>query len=174
MANNAYFEMHVKGQKPMVDEFVRAMERKGEYAYNGVGRIFSCDVFDDQKNDDGTVTYSMSGDCAWSILIGMRDREKQNNIERLSDRLGLEIEAYSEEYGIGFQEHVYINHGEVEVDECEDAREWSVECERLDDDIWSLPEVEGAGITQENYMDYVQDGWLKVGGFEWDFDHVRA
>ena len=30
MANNAYFEMHVKGKKPMVDEFVRAMERKGE------------------------------------------------------------------------------------------------------------------------------------------------
>lgn len=170
MANDAYYEMNVMGKKSAVDEFIRAMEGKDEYTDNGVGRV-SCEVFRKHDNDDGTVTYSCAGDCAWSILCAMRDNGRPNNIESLSERLGLEIEAYSEEYGIGFHEHVYINHGIVEVDECVDAYEFNVD--DIDDDIiWDMPKVRESGITKENYMEYAEDGYIRVGGLEWNFDYV--
>lgn len=171
MANNCYYEMHVSGERKAVHEFVRAMKWMGEYAEQGVGRVYSCDKFDIDDGQGDGYAIGLSGDCAWSILSAMRDDSNPNNIQKLSERLGLEIEAYSSEYGIGFEEHVYINKGDVEVNECVDAYEVCVD--DIDDETFNSDEFKKKGITKDNYMDYEEDGWIQVGGFDdWEFFFV--
>ena len=163
--------MHIAGSESAVNEFIRAMEWNEEYSAHGVGRVFSCDTFEIGGNCD-EYAIGCSGDCAWSILSSMRVADNPNNIEKLSERLGLRIEAFSAEYGIGFEEHLCIDNGEVTVDECVDAYEVCVE--DIDDEIFDRDDFKKAGITKDNCMDFADDGWIKVGGFNgyWSFDFV--
>ena len=170
MANNCYYEMHVFGERVNVKEFIRAMRHEGEYADSGVGRVFSCDV-KVEYTTKGKAICLCEGDCAWSVLSAMRNDSNPNNIEKLSERLHLDIEVYSAEYGIGFEEHYAICDGEVMVDECIDAYEWCVD--DIDDDFFENEDVIEAGITKDNYKDFVVDDYIRVGGYDnWDFEYV--
>lgn len=170
MANNCYYEMHVEGERQHVEEFIRAMKYKGEYTENGAGRIFSCDV-ENVYIAENRLLCLCYGDCAWSVLTAMRNDANPNNIAKLSERLHLAIEVYSYEYGIGFEEHYAICDGDVMVDECIDAAEWYVE--DIDDDFFQNEDVIEAGITRDNYMEFVVDDYIKVGGYnEWNFEYV--
>ena len=56
---------------------------------------------------------------------------KVTSIPKLSEQLSLDIEIYSEEEGMGFEEHYIISDGEVLKEECFDLVK--VQCEGTDD-----------------------------------------
>lgn len=170
MANNAYYEMKVVGRQDNVEAFVRAMLWEGEYEQQGVGRVFSCEVYEQGESNNGYYVL-LSGDCAWSILSAMRKEYNPNNIEKLSEKLELSIEAYCEECGFEFQEHFLVVNGDVEIDECIDWDELCVdELNQLADEFWQQDYVIESGITKENAKEYAVDGYVCIGGYEsWNF-----
>lgn len=169
MPNYSYYEMKIKGTKKNVEKCIRAMRWEGEYADNGVGRVFNCDII--EQNDNFTI---VGGDCAWSISSAMRKGENENNIEKLSKKLNLSIEAYSEEPGCEFQEHFCVINGNIQLDECVDYIEtYEEDVPELDDCFWTQQVVVEAGVTKDNYTDYLADGYLHIGGYSsWDWLYV--
>ena len=173
MANLCSYKMKVWGTEENVQKFLRAMMWQGEYKENGVGRVYDCDV-DECYSEGDEYSAVCYGSCAWSVLTAMRNHEC-NNLEKLSEQLGLSIEVYAEEGGIGFQEHFCVINGEIQCDECIDWYELDVEeIEECTDDFWKQDWVVASGITKENYMDYAEDGYVHIGGYEsWDWEYVR-
>ena len=169
MANNAYYEMKVVGRQDNVEAFVRAMIWEDEYEQQGAGRVFSCEVYEQGESNNGYYVL-LSGDCAWSIQSAMRVANNPNNIEKLSKKLELSIEAYCEEGGFEFQEHFLVVNGEVEIDECIDWSEIDVEdIDEIEDDFWQQDWVVASGITKENAKEHAVDGYVSIGGYEsWD------
>lgn len=169
MANNAYYEMKVVGRQDNVEAFVRAMNWEDEYEQQGVGRVFSCEVYEQGESNNGYYVL-ISGDCAWSIASAMRVAHNPNNIERLSKRLELSIEAYSEELGMEFQEHFLVVNGDVEIDECVDVSEIDIEeLDEYEDDFWQQDYVVASGITKDNAKEHAIDGYVRIGGYDsWD------
>lgn len=175
MANNCWYRLKVKGSKDNVEEFIRAMKWEGEYADGGVGRVFCCYETPRYADaDEVCISAELEGDCAWSVLSSMRAENNPNNIEELSKRLSLGIEVYSEEVGMEFQEHFAVLNGEIQCDDCIDYAEVQEECiEDMDDEFWESDMVESSGVTKENYKDYLDDGYLRVGGYDsWDWEYV--
>lgn len=165
MANSCHYYMNIYGEVANIREFIRAMRHEGEYTDGGVGRVFSCDEIVHY------ITCLCEGDCAWSVLTAMRNGSDPNNIEKLSKRLHLDIEVYSSEYGVGFEEHFVVSDGNVIVDECVDAYTWSVD--DIDDDFFENKMVIDAGITRDNYEDFIVDDYITVGGYkDWWFEYV--
>ena len=80
-----------------------------------------------------------TGDCAWSIKSCMFNGEhtyfgKGENpnlvcIENVTKDLGLRTEIWSEEPGMEFCEHYYIDNGNVIVEECLDLKEEEIDGE---------------------------------------------
>ncbi len=184
MANRAGYRLHVKGNKKFVKEFLMAMQWRDEYENNGVPGVLSCyeDKIIDYDNDD-CVCYC-SGSCKWSIASSMRNKSADNNIEYLSKRFGLDIEAYSSESLCCFEEHVYIACGNVIIDDCASTCDLLIDEDddyQLTDEAFDNPVLKAAGITKDNYSQYInehkeesQDGWLHLGGFDkWSFDYVK-
>ena len=164
MANNAFYHMKVVGDISNVEEFIRAMKWQGEYAEQGVGRVFNADVY--EKEDNYAI---IGGDCAWSIISAMRNEFNNNNIEKLSERLHLAIEAYCEECGFEFQEHFLVNNGVVIIDQCVDWEEHCVE------DYETKEEAEEdlcVTFTEEEWRNRkANDYRICRGGFEsWEFE----
>lgn len=164
MANNAFYSMKVVGAHRNVDEFIRAMQWNGEYAEQGVGRVFNADVY--ERED----TYAIiGGDCAWSIISAMRNEANKNNIEKLSERLNLAIEAYCEECGFEFQEHFLVKNGNVIIDECID---WEEHCVEDYDTKEEAEEDLGTTFTEEEWSSReANDYRICRGGYDsWDFE----
>jgi hypothetical protein len=104
----------------------------------------------------------------------MRQNSDSNNIEQLSARLNLAVEAYSSECGFEFQEHFCVINGEVQCDECIDWTEVDIDVlENIGDDFWEQDWVVESGITKENATQYAEDGYVSIGGYaEWNFEIV--
>lgn len=170
MANEAFYSIKVVGRQDDVEAFVRAMNWEGEYEQQGVGRVFECTVDENGESNNGYYVL-LSGDVAWSIKSAMRAYNNPNNIEKLSEKLELSIEAYCEEAGNGFQEHLLVVNGDVEIDECIDFYEIDVEeLDEVSDDFWQQDCVVEAGITKENAAEHAVDGWIRIGGYEsWNY-----
>ena len=170
MANNAYYDMKVVGRQDNVEAFVRAMIWEDEYEQQGAGRVFSCEVYEQGESNNGYYVL-LSGDCAWSIQSAMRVPNNPNNIEKLSKKLELSIEAYCEEGGFEFQEHFLVVNGEIEIDECIDWCEIDVEdVDECEDDFWQQDWVVASGITKENVKEHAVDGYARIGGYDsWEF-----
>lgn len=172
MANCCSYGMRIKGDKVNVEEFIRAMKWEGEYEEQGTGRVYDCDVYDEYELD-GKYVVQCNGSCAWSVLSAMRQFDNENNIEQLSARLNLIIEAFSEECGLQFMEHFAIDSGAVLCDDCID---WTCYCidEIEEEDFWEEygEDLIKAGITKDNYMDYVIDDRISIGGIEWDYEFI--
>lgn len=101
-------------------------------------RIFDFSLCDEGNCDDGSYLLYGFGTCAWSCktcmfggpgtYYGDIENKKQERYSiTLPDackELGVAIEIYSDEPGVGFAEHYYINNqGEVIIDECSDLDE---------------------------------------------------
>lgn len=170
MANNAYYEMKVVGRQDNVEAFVRAMRWEGEYEQQGAGRVFSCEVYEQGESNNGYYMLLL-GDCAWSVESAMRVLNNPNNIERLSEKLECQIEAYCEECGCEFQEHFLVVNGEVEIDECIDWCEINVEdVDECEDEFWQQDYVVASGITKDNAKEHAVDGYVSIGGYaSWEF-----
>ena len=168
MANICMFDMQIAGPPAAVEEFVQMMKWEGKFENDGLGRIYSfeCDLasFELDPEGSGMIQGIGFGDCAWSILSAMRERPSgYRSLESETERLGIAIDAYSSEPGIGFQEHVVINKGIVLEDECEDYLECYIPgMEEAD----LLELCEEQKLTKENLLKRVNDnGDFCVGGF---------
>lgn len=124
--------MRVRGKRESVDEFCRVID---DYNFERhFYRVFSVYIYDEWENDDGTITLCINGDCAWSVYSCMMiddigtyakgDRENDTSLQLESRRLRLEIEVFSEEPGMCFQEHYIYKNGEEIANECVDFYEW--------------------------------------------------
>ena len=176
MANNCWYDLSVKGTEENVKAFIRAMKWQDEYADCGVGRVFECDIIDEFAWR-GEYYAKISGDCAWSVKSAMCQAYNENNLEAISQRLNLTIEVFSEEPGIGFMEHFAVENGSIMVDDCFDYYECDIdEFEMLmnNDELDYFFEqdfVKEAGMIKENYMEFMHDGYIEVGGCDlnWEF-----
>ena len=148
MANDCLFTLKVRGtNKNKINAFLRAVGQSN-YHYEHLSRIFEFTNEEvDLVKEDNAYVGECWGDCAWSVWSCMfegdhtyysdfksNDNGKRTTIDRLCKKYNVRCEIFSEEYGVGFQEHYLIDEdGVVLVDECEEATE-----EEKEDGEWEV------------------------------------
>lgn len=160
MANICSFSMAVKGKKENIEQFINMIEQKGTIWMGRGAVIHSQDV---EELEDGKYRYQIDGDTKWSIqsslidnAVSMRtepdkwgfgddvDKTKLSFVTLLEacEQLELAMEVYSEECGIGFQEHFVFDDGELieheVVDYTEEYNEETDEYELSGGFIWDF------------------------------------
>ena len=165
MANNCFYDMKITGRKEAISELIQMLKWKGKYENSGLGRTYSCCIIEGITEIEGDIGYAVvCGDCAWSVYTAMMDYHgREHSLESETERLGLIVEVYSSEPGIGFQEHILIDKGVIEFNDCVDYEEHWVE------DYASIEEY-----NEENDTDFTEDmvddnGNVCVGGFGGDY-----
>lgn len=177
MPNICEFQMRITGDEQAVDELITIIKND----YNGspadplhFWRVFSAEEGEKYVHKYGVITADIIGDCAWSIATCMREggynaREDGNyngtTLEKETKRLGLVVEYYSQEGGVGFMEHGLISNGKVIVDDCVD---WFEYCMDAYENVDEFNEDTGEQWTQEDFAQYPDD-CFEVGGMLWDF-----
>ena len=122
MPNACNFEMKVIGSEESVDKFYEVLSAHYslDKGLNNPKHFYR--VFDSYSNDsdreNGIKTEIFGGSCAWSVSACFRNGEasyyKEDNkdngvcLESLTKELGLTVEYYSMEPGVGFNEHAII------------------------------------------------------------------
>ena len=129
MANTCWFDMRITGGEEEIKELISMLQWKGKFLNAGLGRVFSFDAEEIEKTDiPGVFQVNGTGVCAWSVVSAMQNYKSHvPNLESETGRLGLVVEVYSSEPGVGFQEHVLIAKGSVIISECVDYEEHWVE-----------------------------------------------
>ena len=178
MANICSFIMCVKGDHENIESFYNALIQKGTI-WMGRGADADIDYEDENKA-------FVTGQCKWSVYsalisnaISMRKEpdtwhfeEWQKDLEFITleeacAKWHLEMEIYSEEYGIGFQEHYLIKNDEVIINECVDANEYDLYEYKTKEEAESELDTK---ITDTEWETYKGDRLVR-GGFEnWDFE----
>ena len=142
MPNICIGTVSVRGYKGNVDEFIRIIQSNYDYIHPDAEfhkphfwRVFQADVF--YYEEYGLeVTAQIGIECAWSVACCMLpgqfsyyDENKDDitrfgtNAIEVAKKLNLDIEIYSVEGGMCFQEHYRILSGIMTKDECEDYYE---------------------------------------------------
>lgn len=168
MANYCSYTMKVTGEKENVETLIKMMKWEGPFKDNGLGRIYDIYECDREEIAGGLVSVILDGGCAWSILSAMRELKPSNSqtIEKASKQLGLVIEAFSEESGCCFQEHVLIVKGEVIIDDCVDFEDhWIGEFETLEEYNYEYD----TDFTE----DMIDDEHIYIGGFGENYCNFR-
>jgi len=160
MANNCYFSMKVNGSKENREAWIRKMTDYEEPDY--FHRIFTVDVYDDDEES----TY-IKGDCAWSIETCCRESGYSGGVDLLAKNtkdLVLDVEIWSEEPGLAFQEHYIYKKGKCEADECVEFHEYYWDTSEYPTfEEYNKEEWDGECPAAEEDFD---DGQARVGGFE--------
>lgn len=177
MANNCALDMRIAGREESVQELVKMLRWESPYQELGMGRVYSFDLdpslVDHDPGGSGFVSVQGFGDCAWSFKTAILDWSGRSFLDE-TKRLGVVVEVFTSEPGIGFQEHVLIDKGQVITDDCVDYEEHLIEGV----EEWYIEEVcQEHGLTREELMSQVNDnGEYTVGGFEdyCDFDDLFA
>ena len=174
MANNCWYEIHVKGRREDCETFLERMQGNEVNNFNFC-RIFS--VYSTISGaDDGEYVLILAGDCAWSLESCCRSSGYAgiDLFEANTRELSLQMEAYAEETGVGFMEHYIYDNGACVEDECADYHEWFWDrgCyETYEEFIASLgyskEDCEARGVPKEDEFD--SEGYCRIGGMEWDF-----
>ena len=187
MPNYCTYKMKVVGEKQNVKEFIKIMQAdydylkmKFDHEKHMGGKVFEANVEEFEQQD--TDYYALiSGYCVGSVFMCMFEGKytyysmlKENYKEKCrsttvpieSKRLNLDIEFFSEECLIGFQEHYIVKNGSVE---CNNYVYFSKYClveyetkEEAEKDL----DVE---ITDEEWENKENEEWISRGGFDWDF-----
>lgn len=163
MANDCYYEMMIQGNRRDCEQWIKRMESYDEP--NHFYRIHSSDIYEEGGNDDDYYI-KVSGDCAWSLESCCRTSGYSDGIDLFAvntKELNLRMEAYSQEEGIGFQEHYIYDKGECIADECEDWTSIFYD----ETEYSSFEEFK----TENNIPEYVteedlNDGCYEAGGFD--------
>lgn len=95
-----------------------------------------------------------------------KDKCRSTTVPIESKKLSLDIEIFSEEISIGFQEHYLIENGKVEKDE---EKDFFMCCltnydSKKEAEICFLNE-----ITDEEWENRENEERISRGGFDWDF-----
>jgi hypothetical protein len=164
MANICSFSMMIRGKKENIETFKNMMSQVGT-VYMGRGAEISFeDIEEINELSDNDYRCQLDGITKWSIISSLVDNaiSMRNDIDKwlfgknvdktklsfvtlfeACKQLNLDMECFSEESGIGFQEHYLFVDGELLKDECVDY------FEEYDEDA---------------------DEYVTEGGFEWNFD----
>ena len=165
MANYCAFDMRITGPEASIKEFVSMLRREGQFEHAGLGRTYSFDVEDkifSSTGLPGIFQVDGFGDCAWSVLTAMQKeyRGELPSLESETERLGLVVEVYSSEPGVGFQEHILIAKGDVIYADCVDYEEHYIEGA---DSLEAYNEENDTDFTEDMIND---DGDVCIGGFD--------
>lgn len=187
MPNYCNYSMRAVGTKENIEEFIKVMNAGYDYGTmefdydRHMFRVFEAVSDEIDEYDDGVFAVIINGYCAWSVRSCMFDDGYYGRIkERYSDdfrgttllleskKLGLNIEVFSEESGMCFQEHYMIIDGELVCDECVDWGEYWVEEYETKEEAEEDLEI---AITDEEWNEAQSEGYFARGGFEnWDFE----
>lgn len=171
MANNCIYTMKVIGNsREDVNAFVDMMTYENKERY--FARIFSADPYDEEEKD-GRYSVMIAGDCAWSVYscmcsgpwsyYGQGNNSDLTNLEIETKRLGLTVEIYSQEPGIGFAEHFIYDNGNCLVGEETDFSEyWNDEFETTEE----FMEEYGLDLTPTQCDELEENGYVTIGGFD--------
>lgn len=174
MANMCYFEMCVVGKHENIKKFYEALSQSKDV---WMGRGASAEILYDSENKA-----FINGECKWSIqsalidnAVSMRKEPERwyklnTNYEYITlweacEKYDLKMEVYSEECGLGFQEHYKYVDGDI-TNECIDWCEYYVD----HDEYATKKEFE-----EEYKISITNDEWesadyVSRGGFEsWEF-----
>lgn len=184
MPNCCNFLMKITGKEEAVKEVVQVIKADYDYSTNEFSfdrhlwRVFEADVTEEDYNETHDYYAIVSGNCAWSVSSCMLDRphsyqnrykndedNRGTDIVTESRNLGVIVEIYSSEPGVGLQEHYYINKGNIEINQCVEYEEhfWDQDEYTMED----YNEEYGTNFTEDQFD---EDGCCKIGGFEnWDF-----
>ena len=119
-------------------------------------RIFEFNISELNRHDQEYVCYAY-GYCAWSVVSCMmpngyhKDYPNTNGVT-LYDFPTLKIEIFSTECGMCFSEHIIVNKGNLECDECEDYYELDEEVE-----LEEFNKLTGLDWTQEQKDQYYKE-----------------
>lgn len=177
MANSCDFEMKVKGKSESVETLIKLLkdhelDESEERYFGGWLENIMYEMEDDPINQSSIAF--VTGGCKWSVilsLLGVKDsyydedkkdygdKSKVTCLENESKRLNLDIEIYSSEYGVGFEEHFLIKEGELLINDCVNA--------------WQLDEMyfENEDLSEE-FKEIVERFYKKkISNNEWEELH---
>lgn len=166
MANNCYFRMKVVGMPEHIKELIDMLTKKDKYQDTGLGGIYFCEIYEGSA-DEGAV--ELWGECAWSVATAMIDYGTLDviTLPAATEKFGLTVEVYSEELGMGFQEHYLVENGKIIIEECVDCEEYYVQDMTADEKEEFKREHR---LTEGEIIERMEEGYVKIGGFErWDF-----
>lgn len=133
--------MMVKGKKENIEQFIDMMGQKGTVWMGRGAEVYAADM---EEVENGEFRCRLDGNTKWSIqsslvdnAVSMRTKPDEwffgKNVDgtKLSfvtlfeacEQLGLDMEVYSEEGDLGFQEHLRFVDGELVEEECVDYSE---------------------------------------------------
>lgn len=199
MPNYCYAEIRVVGNARCVDEFTKILDADysyttGEFSHTPhFFRVFEAyitneEVFGLMKR----TTYQI--ECAWSVYCCMMDGPMSYYAENKQDfpkqygvfygtylqecarRLGLFIEIFSEEEGMGFNEYYVIdNHGYDVRNEEYSTRSYDLNDYESREDFMNKT---GDYIDEDDYNEHMSDNWegyYSVNGYEpeWIIDRLQ-
>lgn len=153
MANNCMFNIRAVGKtKESVERFLKVLQYKDPYF--ALYRVFSADA--GEAEQDGELwLLDIVGDVAWACSMWLHAVDtgrpyggsKLAILPEICTTLDIGVEVWAEEPGVGFEQHILVNHnGSVVFDESEDM---SYVCD--DNEEW---------VTNPD------GSWKKEGGFE--------
>ncbi len=164
MAENCFYMMHIKGDKNAIDEFV-GMMKNGE-----MGRFFSVEA--EMDSDHEAI---VSGDCAWSlssaVLLSGTNRLVEPTFLNKMRKLGLSIEAYTEEPVAGFEEHFVFDKGVIAIKETTDLATYAAR-NLSEKDLQNIAKEHNA--TTDAVIASIDDEVVQIGGYDWIFDGKPA
>ena len=174
MANKCYYNMKIVGAtQEAVDEFIQMLDYShpdGKF----FARIFEAYPYTSYEENGNYVT-QVTGDCAWSVYSCMcggaftyyddnaKTTEKITNLAIETKRLGLKVEIFSQEPGIGFAEHIIFDNGHQILSEETDYSEY------YNYDDLTLEEFEqeyGVTLTEEQKCQLADEDYIAVGGYD--------
>lgn len=155
MPNWCDFTMKIRGTKENCLEWFSRMSdyEKDHHFYRMDAEIL------DEEETEGDYAMILGGCCAWSLESCCRASGYSEGVDLFevnSRELELEMEAWSTEPGIGFQEHYIYKNGECLADECRDYIEIYYdedEYETFDDFLkeYKIEEFDEENLTDNYY-----------------------
>lgn len=185
MPNYCNYSMCVVGKKESVEEFIKVMNAGYDYGTmefdydRHMFRVFEAVNDEIEERADGRFQTIINGYCAWSVSSCMLESGYYGSVKRdypdnfrgttlplESERLGIDIEVFSEESGNCFQEHYIIIDGRLVRDESVEWYEYWLDDFETKEEAESELEIK---ITDEEWNS--GESYITRGGFEnWDFE----
>lgn len=172
MTNNCLYTMKVIGNSEKdIDTFVGMLTYENMEKY--FSRIFSADPYD-KVCENNRWSVMVAGDCAWSVYSCMCDGDYTyytsrgdthlTNLAEATEELGLVVEIFSQEPGIGFAEHYIYDNGECLVSAEEDYQEYWNDGEF--DTAQEFMEEYDLDLSEEQIRQLEEEGYVSIGGFD--------